>query len=118
MASTRNKNTKENYSLEQRSLDLARNYELYKNAPNGPAYDPALPVFGFNPSTMGRDNFAYNSIDIETALFGINTTNLVEPQAPVVPHMKTLREVKYFDILPKLIMPLPLVIENKQRPHF
>jgi hypothetical protein len=118
MASTRNKNTKENYTLEQRSLHLARDYDLYKNAPNGPAYAPGLPEFGFNPSVMGRDTFAYNSIDIETALFGINSTNLVETQSPVVPNLKTLPEIKYFDRLPKLIMPMPLVIENNQRPHF
>lgn len=118
MASTRNKNTTGNYILEQRSLDLAREYDLYKNAPNGPAYDPALPEFGFNPSTMGRDNFAYNSIDIETALFGISSTNLVNPQPRVEPELKRLPEIKYFDRLPKLIMPMPLVIENNQRPHF
>ena len=118
MAATRNKNTKENYVLEQRGLHLARDYELYKNAPNGPAYTTGLPEFGFNPSTMGRDNFAYNSIDIETALFGINSTNLVDPQRPVVPERKTLPEIKYFDRLPKLIMPMPLVIENNQRVHF
>jgi hypothetical protein len=116
MASTRNKNTTGNYILEQRSLGLAREYDLYKNAPNGHAYKPALPEFGFNPSTMGRDNFSYNSIDIETALFGINSTNLVQPQAPVVPQLKTLQEVQYFNRTPKLIMPAPLVIENNQRP--
>lgn len=116
MAATRNKNTKENYYLEQRSLRMGRDYELYKNAPNGHAYKPALPELGFNPSIMGRDNFSYNSIDIETALFGINTTNLVDPQAPVVPDLKSLPEIKYFDRTPKIIMPMPLVIENKQRP--
>ena len=118
MASTRNKNTTENYVLEQRSLHLARDYDLYKNAPNGPAFSPALPEFGFNPSTMGRDNFAYNSIDIETALFGINSTNLVDPQHPVVPDRKTLPEQAFFTRLPKLIMPMPLVMENNQRPTF
>jgi len=116
MASTRNKNTQGNYFLEQRSLCHSREYDLYKNAPNGHAYDPALPCIGFNPSVMGRDNFSYNSIDIETALFGINSTNLVEKQAPVVPELKKLREIAYFDRTPRLIMPKPLVIENNQRP--
>ena len=118
MASTRNKNSPGNYFLEQRSLCHSRQHELYINSPNGHAYDPALPTLGFNPSVMGRDNFAYNSVDIETALFGINSTNLVEPQTPVVPEIKKLREFTYFDRTPRLIMPKPLVIENHQRPHF
>jgi hypothetical protein len=118
MASTRNKNSREDYILEQRSLNLAREYDLFKNASNGHAYTTSLPEFGFNPSTMGRDNFSYNSIDIETALFGINSTNLVDPQPPVVPFLKTVPEIKFFNRLPKLIMPMPLVIENNQRPTF
>jgi hypothetical protein len=116
MTSTRNKNTPGNYYLEQRDFTLARDYELYKHSQYGAAYKNALPCLGFNPSHMPRDNFAYNPIEIESALFGINSTNLVKPQAPVQAEMKTLPTLKYFNTLP-LIMPLPLVVEQKQRPY-
>ena len=116
MASTRNKNMPNDYKLEQCQNTLANNYELYKHSQYGKAYTNALPCLGFNPSHMPRQTFASNAIDIESALFGINATNLVKPQAPVKPEIKTLPLIKYFDVLP-LIMPAPLVIENKQRPY-
>ena len=116
MTSTRNKNTVGDYTLEQRQYCLANEYELYKYSQYGDAYRNALPCLGFNPSHMPRQTFAYNAIDIESAIFGINSTNLVKPQKPVVPEFKTVPTIKYFDTLP-LIMPKPLVVENKQRPY-
>ena len=116
MASTRNRNMPNDYKLEQCQYTLASDYELYKNSQYGKAYRNALPCLGFNPSQMPRDTFAYNAIEIESALFGINSTNLVKPQAPVEPEMKTLPTIKYFNTVP-LYMPAPLVIENKQRPY-
>jgi hypothetical protein len=116
MTSTRNKNMPGEYKLEQRQFCLANEYELYKNSQYGNAYRNALPCLGFNPSHMPRQTFAYNAIDIESEMFGINSTNLVKPQAPVVAQPKSVPTIKFFNTLP-LIMPLPLVIENKQRPY-
>ena len=87
----------------------------WKNAQNGRAYTDALPTLGYRPTYMSRESFSNNSVDIESALFGINSTNLVTPQAPVVPELKKLPECTFFDRLP-LIMPTPLVIEKNQRP--
>jgi hypothetical protein len=64
---------------------------------------------------MPRQAFSKNSIDIESALFGINSTNLVTPQTPVAPKLTPLPEVAYFERIP-LLLPNPLVVENKQRP--
>jgi hypothetical protein len=116
MTSTRNKNTPGDYYLEQRDYKLANEYELYKYSQYGKAYKNALPCLGFNPSQMPRETFAYNAIEIESALFGINSTNLVKPQAPVIPEQKSIPTIKYFETVP-LFMPAPLVIENKQRPY-
>jgi hypothetical protein len=116
MASTRNKNMPGDYKLEQCQNTLANNYELYPNSQFGKAYKDALPCLGFNPSYMPLQTFAYNAIEIESALFGINATNLVNPQAPVKPEIRPLPTIKYFDTLP-LFMPAPLVIESKQRPY-
>jgi hypothetical protein len=64
---------------------------------------------------MSREHFSRNSVDIESALFGINSTNLVDPQAPVVPQLKQLPEVKFFDRM-AMFMPEPLVVEKAARP--
>ena len=115
MASTSNNNTPGNYCLQQRQFSLARDYKLYKNSSNGVPYTPKMPTFGIIPSHMSRDTLSYNPIDIESSLFGINSTNLVKPESPLCPSFKTIQEFDVFDRLP-IIMPLPLVIENGQRP--
>jgi hypothetical protein len=117
MASTRNNNTPGNYNLEQTKYYSTRNYETFVNSQYGMAYNPALPTFGINPTHMPRETFSANSVDVESALFGINSTNLVSPQKPVNPELKTIPTISFFERLP-LLMPNPLVIENKQRPYF
>jgi hypothetical protein len=72
---------------------------------------------GIMPSHMPREVFSRNSVDIESALFGINSTNLVETQKPVVPQMTQLPEISFFGRM-QLIMPDPLVVEKFQRPFF
>ena len=115
MASTRNNNTPGNYLLEQRNYTLTQAYESYTYSQYGQAYTTALPALGFNPSYMPRGTFVENPIDVESALFGINSTNLVNPQEPVIPYKKHVPTVCFFNTQ-ALIMPRPLVIENKQRP--
>ena len=115
MASTRSINTPGNYCLQQRQFADSKNYELYKNSQYGSAYSPAIPCIGYTPSHMARDTLSRNPIEIESALFGINSTNLVNPQAPVQPELKTVPMRQFFERMP-LIMPQPLVIENNQRP--
>ena len=109
MASTRNKNTRTDFKIEQNSQSLARTYVK--------AFEPALAFesVGILPTKMSREHFSSNSVDIESALFGINSTNLVEPQATVVPHMKSLPEVKFFERM-AVFLPEPLVVEKSARP--
>ena len=64
---------------------------------------------------MPMNTLSHNPVAIESALFGINSTNLVTPQAPTVPQLKSVKEVSYFERLP-VYMPDPLVVEKKQRP--
>ena len=90
MASTQNKNTKSDYCYQQRDFRGIFNHVSYVNSQNGRAYTDALPDVGYMPSHMSRESFSKNSVDIESALFGINSTNLVDPQAPVVPQLKEL----------------------------
>lgn len=115
MASTRSKNTPGNYELEQRVNNLSKKYDLYTHSQHGPAYKTAIPSVGYTPSFISRDALSSNPIDIESALFGINSTNLVEPKPKTMAHLKKLPEKDFFDRIP-VIMPKNLVIENNQRP--
>jgi hypothetical protein len=115
MASTRNKNTKNDYCLQQGSYTSSRNYIDYKYSQVGRAYENAIPCVGIMPSHMPREAFSNNSVEIESALFGINSTNLVNPEKPVVPQLKQLPEKAFFDRLP-MYMPEKLVIQTDQRP--
>jgi len=115
MASTRNKNTTSDYCLEQKQNIQIFGYTEYNHSQYGNAYYNALPAVGITPSHMPRQAFSKNSVDIESALFGINSTNLVTPQKPVAPNLVQLPEVAYFERLP-FILPNPLVVENNQRP--
>jgi len=115
MASTRNNNTPGNYCLQQRSYKQSRSHVEYVNGPSGVAYKNALPCLGFNPSHMPASAFSCNPVEIESSLFGINSTNLVDPQPDVVPQLKHVNEQAYFKTSP-LIMPKDLVVLKNQRP--
>jgi hypothetical protein len=115
MASTRNKNMPNDYCLQQRSYMDSRNYAEYTYSQVGRAYNNALPIMGITPSHMPREAFSRNSVEIESALFGINSTNLVTPEKPVNPELTNLPEISYFDRLP-VYMPEKLVVQTDQRP--
>ena len=117
MASTRNKNTRSDFKIEQNAKTMARTNVAFENGYAGKAFEPALAFesVGILPTKMSREHFSQNSVDIESALFGINSTNLVDPQAPVVPQLKQLPEVKFFERM-ALFMPEPLVVEKAARP--
>ena len=115
MASTRNKNTKGDYFLEQRDNTLANTYSLYQHSQYGEAYNLSLPEVGIVPSKMSNNVFSKNAVDIESGLFGINSTNLVKETEKCVPDWKSPIPTKaYFDRI-QMIMPSPLVIIKNQR---
>ena len=116
MASTRNNNTPGDYCLQQNSFNHSLQYTQYKNSQLGMAYKNAIPCIGITPSHMSREAFSKNSIEIESSLFGINSTNLVNPQTPVVPKLINLPSISYFDRT-ATFMPEPLIVEKYQRPY-
>jgi hypothetical protein len=116
MASTRNRNTRGDYDLEQATYKTSRIYNNYEHGAQGCAFRPSIPTIGLMPNHMPRNTFSKNSVDIETMLFGINSSNLVKPQKPVKPEFKRIPTSVFFDRLP-VHMPKPLVIENNQRPY-
>ena len=115
MASTRNINTVGNYNLEQRQFKQSEVYTLYPNSQYGVAYDTKLPGNGVNPAQIPWNQLSYNAPDIESFLFGINSTNLVNPAGPLRPELKRLQTANFFEKTPTL-MPEPLAVEKNQRP--
>jgi hypothetical protein len=116
MTSTRNKNSIGDYKLEQRDYLNGRLYLEYERYAT--PQKVAFPVLGIRPTFMSRDTFSSNAIDIESMLRGTNSTNLVNPdKKPIQPNLRYIPEINYFDRLP-VLMPNPLVIEDRQRPGF
>ena len=115
MASTRNKNTPGNYCLEQREYKESSNYTLYPNSQYGAAYNTRLAGNGLNPGQIPWNKLSYNAADIESFLFGVNSTNLVNPAPCLTPELKCLKTVNAFK-MPDVIMPVPLTVPKGQRP--
>ena len=115
MASTRNKNTPGNYCLQQSEYAHSRQYTIYKNSASGEAYDTKLPGNGFLPGQVPWNKLSSNSADIESFLFGINSTNLVNPAGPLYPELKQIDTANFFE-KKSTHMPDPLAVEKFQRP--
>ena len=95
MASTRDKNSKGNYKLEQQQINNIKNNLEYYNSPNGHAVNSAFPEH-YRQGYMPADNFSFNPTDIESSLFGIGSTNLEESKAPIIPQFKEIPTVSFF----------------------
>ena len=116
MASTRNKNTQNDYCLEQESYVRNIRYNLYENSSYGTTGGTsAFPCVGTNMGKMPRDVLSQNPVDIESRLFGINSTNLVKPKPNIIANVNKLPELSFF-ARNEVYMPIPLVIKTDQRP--
>jgi hypothetical protein len=117
MASTRLKNLPGEY-LRQRKIDQdIHTYEMdiHKKMPN----KTVLPDLGINPGNMSNsyyhNTFSNNTCDIESNLFGINSSNLVDKKPEFQPQLKELPFKAFFE-LPERFVPEPLVVHHNQRP--
>lgn len=114
MASTRNINNPGNYNLQQSVFRNSINYNL--NEKFGVSTNTTLPGNGFGLEQLPREKLSGNPVDTESFLFGINSTNLVEPAKCFVPNIKQLKSTNMYKN-PTIIIPEPLVVLNDQRPH-
>ena len=114
MASTRNNNTTSDYKLQQHQFDRMRDYAI--TPADHTIINGAYPKFGINVQKMPNSQLANNSVDIESALYGIGSTNLVRPKEPVMPRLKDLNEVTFINRL-ELFVPRFEDL-NSQRPLF
>jgi hypothetical protein len=116
MASTRNINTSGNYKVQQREFKESEKYTLYANSQYGDACNTRLPGNGLLPGQIAGHNLSYNAVNIESFLFGINSTNLVNPEPVLTPELKTLGDANIYENKPTFI-PEPLYIAPNQRPY-
>jgi hypothetical protein len=115
MASTRNINTKGNYCIQQKSYADSMQYNSYVNSQWGSAAHTAIPCLGITPSHMPWNALSNNPVEIESSLFGINSTNLVDTQPQVQPQLKSIPMISFFEMTP-VIMPEKFVVQQGQRP--
>jgi len=115
MASTRNRNTQGNYCLEQNSYKQFENYTLYPNSQYGQAHTTRLPGNGLLPGQVPWSKLSYNAADTESFLFGINSTNLVNPASCFTPEIIQLQDSNVYE-KGSVFIPEPLVVEKNQRP--
>jgi hypothetical protein len=118
MASSRNKNTFGNYNAQQ--LDYKRSFDnrTYIHGPNGIPIKTYFPGNGLLAGKSPLTELSYDqgtSRDIESFLYGINSTNLVNPRENITFQLKKIPTLDLYET-PKTIMPEPLVVENNQRP--
>lgn len=113
MASTRNKNSPGNYSLE---IEGKREQALYKvNEYYSVPTETNFFGDGLLAGRVGPMKLSSNYCDIESELRGIGTTNLVQPLAPVEPDIFQLKSLNIIDRVP-LIIPKPYQHSKVERP--
>jgi hypothetical protein len=115
MASTRNKNTKGNYDLEQRSLQNHSEYLTYIHSQSGRPTQTMFPGNGLLQGRIAPTELSRNTCDIESFLYGIGSTNLVTPLSET--NVEILK-LKSLDIAKRiqLFVPDPIVVRNDERP--
>lgn len=120
MASTRNRNTPGNYSLEQRSIQKWSTEQLYEHSAQGRPYDTYLPGNGLNPGNFRGNTFINNPTDVETMLFGIRSADLTKPEIDTTKVDVQYKSLPSMDLFqkPTLYAARPIGQTPNQRPTY
>lgn len=116
MASTRNLNTPGDYKMENQMYENNLNYLIDKNNMYGVPKDTYFPGNGLLMGRIASENLANNYCDIESELFGIGSTNLVDPKPEVKPDIYSFKNLNIMNRV-KMVIPEPLKINENQRPY-
>jgi len=119
MTSTRLKNSPMMYKEEQYQIHNFYNKNMYTGKL---LHDKTfLPDLGLNapymPNGINHNILSNNGPDIESSLFGIGSSNLVQPKPPTCGSMNKLKNVKFFECKAKSndLIPEPLVVSTQER---
>jgi hypothetical protein len=113
MSSTTNKNSQYEYNLQTGGNEYINQFSLYKYSTQ-----PKTTHFagdGLLMQHIGRNELSTHSIDHETYLFGIGSTNLVSPKSPFFPEITPIASLNIIKKSP-LIMPQPNLFTDNERP--
>ena len=114
MASTRKINSKGIHSLEIRGNEnvILNRTEEYRTTRN----DTVMAELGMNASHIHGKVLASNYCDIESDLYGIGSSNLVQPRLKATPNINTIPVKSFFNRFP-MILPEPMVcLKDGKRP--
>ena len=115
MTSTRNKNTRGDYYLEQKAYGHQFDYKSDINY--GENNKTCYPGDSLLAGRLSHNLLAYNANDVESQLFGIGSSNLVFAKPDTIPQFKSLYSLSMMDNKVPLIMPVPLVVQKYQRQY-
>jgi hypothetical protein len=124
MASTSNRNSSINYIQETNAYKHSVDHNLYLHNAYGEAFDLKTCGNGFNPGRMNCTHLSQNSIDIESFLRGIRSTDLTSPPFLQNPGITTFLSPTFKypvenDLVPKqrtTIVPPPLRVDDNRPP--
>ena len=114
MASTRNINMRSDYNIEQYRFEKMRNYMIAPK--NETTIKVQYPVFGINYQSAPAMQLSNNSVDIESELYGIGSTNLIKPKDNVNKDMNFVGDVVFVDRLKTVRTDFPIL--KNERPMF
>jgi hypothetical protein len=113
MTSTRNRNTYGDYELQH--SQSTRNFD--HNVYVGSFVNSLLchPSDGVGHAKMHSKLLSSNNVDIESELFGVGSTNLVQKKEKVSPKLHNLQSLSIYDRSITVVLPEPLIVYKNQR---
>jgi hypothetical protein len=115
MASTRNKNTRNNYAIELNKSIHTQEYLLLGEYAQSSS--TSCPGNGLGGAHLPRTQMSNNPIDIETFLFGIGSSDLTKDVPVLNAELKCLPTYDIFK-KPTTVVPQNFVANVTQRPQF
>ena len=115
MASTRNKNTRNNYAIELNKSIHTQDYLLTPDY--GQVQNTAYPGNGLGAARIPRTQMSSNPIDIETFLFGIGASDLTKDVPVLNADLTCLPTHDIFKNTEPVLAP-QIVASVTQRPQF
>jgi hypothetical protein len=112
MASTRDKNARGNYKMEQAGNNMRVNYSVNEYGRPVNSYHPGD---GLLPAKTSRTELSNNACDIESMLFGIGSCDLVNSRPTIQPVLKSVKSLSIID-RSELILPEPMSVSSINRP--